>query len=492
MKEPEQSEVQEINSELESTSTDLDIEGGSESGVTLDREPEEDSVASSEKKRFQLRFGRRAIFASVLGLALVGGAIFTWYGLYSGTSDSSEKSQTETVPVKNLMGAEFSIVDGLVQISPDNKAWVDAAAGDQVAEGSYIRSLADGRAVIALDDGSAIRINNDSIVRVADLDVTNIVVDNESGEVYTRLVESERQFSVIVDDETFVSLGTAYKTINTAEKQGVEVYESKVKLTKNDLEVSEGKYFYTKSSDAGQEKKLSDIPVDQVKQDVFLAWNYEQDKNDAEFKDKLGYLTKIDEQAPAEPEPVQQATPAGIYLKGVQYDKGVKLTWSVTGLSASYGFKVVKGLSANPTYGKDSAEFSKAGSSSLYWQIKDGKTYHFRVCVYTGEGCTNYSNDVTVTAPVYADPEPSGTLSLVHKGGSEFKWLLDGSAPNGYKLVWSVESAPTYPEDNARFYGADAYSGAIETDPGTYHVRVCMYQSGSCVNYSNELEVTIP
>lgn len=490
MKEPKQSEALETNTELENDRTNLDLEGDLESS-SENEEKTDENVAVQKTSRFRLYFGRRAMFASVLGLALVGGVMFSWYGLHSSTSKNGEKSQSEVVSSKNLMGAEFSVVDGSVQVSSDNKAWVDAVVGGQVAEGAYVRSQADGRAVIALDDGSAIRINSSSTVQMADLDVANIVIVNESGEVYTRLVESERQFSVIVGDETYISLGTAYKTLNTKDRQGVEVYESKVKLAMNDLEVSEGKYFYTKSANTEQEKKLSDISVDQVKQDIFLAWNYEQDKNNEEFKNKLGYLTKIDEPEPS-PEPVQQSTPAGISLKGVQYDKGVKLTWTVTGLSALKGFKVVKGSSANPTYGKDAAEFVNAGSSSLYWQIKDGKTYHFRVCIYSGEGCTNYSNDVAVTAPVFSDPEPTGSLSLVHKGGGEFKWLLDGSAPNGYKLVWSVEAAPTYPEDNARFYGADAYAGAIEADPGTYHVRVCMYKSGTCINYSNELEVTIP
>lgn len=436
------------------------------------------------------------------GIGAVAWAVF-------GKEDAKDVQVTQQAKIV-LMGAELSVVDGLVQQSTDNKLWKDVKVGDQVTEGTYVRAQQNGRAVIALDDGSAIRINNNSAVKINSLDATSVVIVNEYGEVYTRLIKSERQFSVNVADETYTAMGTAYITINTAESKGVEVYESKVKLSKNNIEVPEGKYFYNESKNTDQNKKLADISVDKVKQDAFLAWNYQQDKNSNEFKDKLGYLTKIDEPtqpkpaatAPAAVKPVAQPVVASIILTGARYDTGVKLTWKLTNLEAPKGFKVLKSLSANPTYGRDSATYVSGSDSRSYaWTIKDGQTYHFRVCIYTSEGCTTYSNDIAVTAPKVeqaAQKIPTGTLLLASAGGKNFSWTLNGSAPYGYKLVWSTSALPVYPGSDYSYYSSESTrSGSMQSDtvPGKYYVRVCMYNlSGTgdkCLNYSNELTVEI-
>jgi FecR protein len=429
----------------------------------------------------------------VLMLAVVGAAL-----AFSVFKDDEKQTQTTQVPKVALMGAELTVADGYVQTGPDNKLWEDAKVGDQISEGMYVRTQPSARAVIALDDGSAIRINGNSVVKVNSLDVASVVITNVSGEVYTRLVKSDRQFSVKVADEEYVALGTAYKTVNTADIKGVEVYESIVKLTKTNIEVPEGKLYYKTSNNAELSQKITDITVDKIKQDTFVAWNYEQDKNNTEFKDKLGYLTKIDEPVAPPTPPVTTKTTtatASIKLTGTAYETGVKLSWKLSNMTAGKGFKVVKSLSANPTYGKDDAVFVGATTSSYAWKIKDGKTYHFRVCAYTGEGCSTYSNDITVTAPMVtvADPQPSGTLSLSQTSGADFSWVLDGSSPYGYKLVWSTSTAPVYPGNDYAFYSDEATkSGTITASGGTYYVRVCMYNKGSCVNYSNEVVVTLP
>lgn len=443
---------------------------------------------------------RKLVLVIGLAIALLLTAIGTVLALTVLHKDSADQKQTESVARVTLMGAEVTIADGIVQISIDNKTWQDAAVGVQIKQGMYVRTQPSARAVIALDDGSAIRLNSSSVVHVDNLGAKNIVITNVSGEVYTRVVASSRKFTVKVADEQYLAMGTAYKTINTTETNGVEVYHSSVSVVKKDVAVAEGKYYYLKSADASQQQKLSDISVDKIKQDTFVAWNYEQDKQNSEFKDKLGYLTKIDEPAvtaqtaKTTPSTSVQTTQSKITLTGVAYDSGVKLSWSLTNLSAAKGFKVVKSLSANPTYGKDDyAYVSKSTSTSYKWAITNGKTYHFRVCIYTGDGCSTYSNDVTVTAPLVSEAEPSGTLSLTAGSDKTVNWTMDGTAPKGFKLVWSSTTAPAYPGSSYNYYSDQATrSGTVDADPGTYYVRVCMYTGSGCTNYSNEITVTIP
>lgn len=454
--------------------------------------PAAHAVAHSAKKR-KLVLG--VVVAAIVLVAASGFAVV----MNSLNKNEPKQTQTATVPKEALMGAELTIVDGTVQTSSDNKSWQDAAVGGQIKQGMYVRTQPSARAVIALDDGSAIRLNSSSVVRIDNLGTKNVVITNISGEVYTRVVASSRKFNVKIADEQYVAMGTAYKTINTTETSGVEVYHSSVSVVKKDVAVAEGKYYYLKSADASQQQKVSDISVEKIKQDTFVAWNYEQDKQQSEFKDKLGYLTKIDEPVAVKTQTqtttqTTQTTQSKITLSGKAYDGGVKLTWSLTGLTAPKGFKVVKSLSANPSYGKDDAVYvSKSTSTSYAWTIQNGKTYHFRVCIYTGDGCSTYSNDVTVTAPLVSEAEPSGTLSLSAGSGKTVNWSMDGTAPKGFKLVWSSSPSPVYPGSSYNYYSSEATrSGTVDADPGTYYVRVCMYTGGGCTNYSNEITVTIP
>lgn len=81
--------------------------------------------------------------------------------------------------------------------------------------------------------------------------------------------------------------------------------------------------------------------------------------------------------------------------------------------------------------------------------------------------------------------------------GANINWDIDGYSGQGFKVVWSKNSGPTYPcrtgdqyhyysESNKRSDTLDAFSGA-----GTYYVRVCEYLGGKCGKYSNEIKLTL-
>jgi hypothetical protein len=434
------------------------------------------------------------IAAAVLLVLGVGAAL--WLTVFSKPAAAPQQS---AVQKQSLLGATATVVDGTAEASTNNTTWTVLKADTTLQQGTYIRTNETGRVVVTLDDGSAVRVNSNSTVRLASLATTSVVVHNLAGEVYTRVVKSERSFSVGVGDESYVALGTAYKTINTETVKGVEVYESQVKAKTAKQDVPEGKRYYQVTPTAELSKKVADIPLDQLQKDDFLKWNLEHDKKATEFKDKLGYLATLEKTpapapAPA-PTPVPAPTPAaGISLSGKATSTGVSLSWKLTGVSATKGFKILKSKTTDPTYGKsDGTYVSDSAARSYNWTIKDGKTYYFRICTYTGDACTNYSNSVKLTTPYVAPTPPTGTLSLVHNGGNSFGWTLNGSAPYGHKLVWSTSPGPTYPGSNAKFYDKGSTTSAtIDADSGSYYVRVCMYYEGACMNYSNEVSVTIP
>lgn len=221
--------------------------------------------------------------------------------------------------------------------------------------------------------------------------------------------------------------------------------------------------------------------------------------------------------------PTPTPVPAAINLSGSAYASGVKLTWSTTSVDTSKGFKIVKSTSTNPVYPGSSAVYVNGSTKSYAWEIKDGKTYYFRVCQYTGAACGVYSNNAAVKAPYVVTETPKtnsvtsinlypvallsslknlsdNILATSTPTGSQYKvgWTVNGYSASGFKLVWSKNPAPTYPNrsgDKYNYYSEPSTSqGVINAfdGPGTYYVRVCEYLGGACGVYSNQITVILP
>jgi hypothetical protein len=426
-------------------------------------------------------------------------ASFTLWAFYP-------KTQKETAK-ETLYKAEMTLASGSVEKFQENATWVKLNANDQVAENETVRVSGEGKAIITLDDGSAIRLNSNSVVNLQSLNPNNIEVINISGEIYTRVVKADRSFVVKVDDESYTAMGTAYKTINTNDVKGVLVYESKVK-NKEQTEVPEGKKLYKKyESQKDNVNKLLDIAKEEIEKDTFTQWNKEEDLKNEEHKKYLGVLNTKTEPETATPAPITPTTPpkttapttptASIKLTGSATDKGINLGWVVTNVDTSKGFKLVKSTEVNPVYPGNSAAYLNPGTTSYSISLTDGKTYHFRVCQYTGASCGVYSNDIVVTAPKVADGVVS-KIELFSYATNQVKWYITGLSDLGVKVVWSKTSGPTYPTratDKYHYYG-DTATYKIDTldafdGPGTYYVRVCEYLGGSCGVYSNEIQINL-
>jgi hypothetical protein len=472
------------------------------------------------------------------------------------------------------LGVDVALTEGTVEYRTNaGQSWQPVPKDLSLGEGAEVRTAANSRAILNIDDGSSVRLNSESSVGFAKLVPGHIIVENKGGDVYTRVIKSDtRKFEVKSGNATYRSLGTAYRTLNTKEQEGVEVYHSKVTVLGLDesgnVVVEQGKRYYKVNLDnPDAEGKVTELSAEDVAGDTFMQWNSEEDKK--EFKNELGVLFDLQppalevsspanglitdaasvevkgtteagakvlingadtannngsfsgsvnlnvgnnslkvesidgagnktvrtiivgRNAPATPTPQSNS----FVLYGTKVDGGISFSWNVSGVDTSKGFKLVRGTSANPTYPGGDGVFLESSKRSYTWSIKDGKTYHFRICAYNGSGCSSYSNNVTVTAPLKegsSSEKPTGTLGLSHTGGTGFSWTLSGSAPYGYKLVWATSPGPAYPGSSATFYDKNSTTGYISGSSGTYYVRICMYYEGGCQNYSNEVTITLP
>jgi hypothetical protein len=210
-----------------------------------------------------------------------------------------------------------------------------------------------------------------------------------------------------------------------------------------------------------------------------------------------------------EEKPVTTETPApttasGITLTAKAVTGGVSMSWSVKGVDASNGFKLVKSTEINPVYPGDNYVYlSEPSVRSYKWAITDGKTYYFRVCQYLGGKCGVYSNNVKVTAPAVQKETDSGTtgevgsISLSSLGSGQILWRVTGYSEMGFKVVYSKNSNPTYPtRDGDKYqYLSDPKTTSATVDAfdgdGVYYVRVCEYLGGKCGVYSNQIQISL-
>ncbi len=436
----------------------------------------------------------------VVVLAIIGaGALWLTHDTPVSTNDSE---------IIYTQGAAVTAVEGEVEYNTGN-GWNLVESGTNLQEGDSLRTLDASRAIITLDEGSAIRLDGDTVVTLTKLTAEQVIVDNESGQVYTRVVPSTtRVFVVTIGDQSYEAKGTAYMTINQEDEKGVEVYQSKVDV-KDKAEVSEGEAYFTSTKDAAKKEKVAKLDLKKLAEDDFLNWNKAKDESNSEFADKLGFIKDLGkkEEPKPDPTPAPEPTPGasvGISLNGSQGTDGVNLNWSVEGLSATDGFKVVYAVNDNtPTYGENSASYQKAGTYSTVLGVIDGNTYFIRVCIYNDGTCTNYSNTIQVTAPIIAVDIGTTTAAI---DGANLTWSYTGTAPFGFKIVWNTSGNPTYPTsgDNSGYkYLSSPQSSSLNladkiTASGTYFVKVCKYNKNlsanpnKCLAYSEEVTYTAP
>lgn len=442
-----------------------------------------------------------------------------------------DMAMMEVAPKIAGLGGELTLVVGDVRLRASSAdAWQPAAEGAQIPPGTELDVPGDGRAVVTLDDGSAVRLNGKTTLAFSAVTREAVDVTESRGTAYYRVVKDpNRTFTVTTEEGTVTALGTAFAVARDADKKTLDVHclESKVKIalakdgTKLEKELGQGKtlsYDGKKLPDAGT--KESAIDPQKIAVVPFFAWNITEDAKEGaplgiatEVKelaeasesgdtDKVALLTDVKEETAAltavAPEPKPAPAPVtGITLSGALSGTTAKFSWKVNGIDVSEGFKLVYNKTGSPVYPGDGASYQGAEvrSASLP-NMPAGKTMYFRICAYRGGSCSDYSNQVKLAVPA-ADPAPStGDVSISLSGIVEgttasLKWNASGDVSGGFKLVWNKTGSPVYPGDNATYIDGATRAYTLKGLPEntTVSVRICRYTGSGCDAYSNEVKL---
>jgi hypothetical protein len=418
---------------------------------------------------------------------------------------SDEVVETDSVVVIEEEPVELGVAivldEGTLEIkSEETGEWQDADTTTQIAAGAELRTVgATSRAVIAFDDGSAIRLDANSEIMLEEITSSRIEIKHIGGYTYNRVLPSEQITYVVTStDAQYEAQGTAFKTAATGDEHSVEVYHSSVIETASNKTAKEGeKLTVVNKTDPTENGTISKLDIETVKSDPFMQWNRELDEKDENYKDSLGFLKDVDapdltinksdgEVVLLEP----NATEGTIEISGkTESGATVKVTpKSQTGAAAVDVTVDSDGSFTTPVL------TSPIGDSVFEFVAKDR----------TGNTTTK---TLRITFQKKSQPVAGNAVSFVLTATAKdsdskvsVNWTLKNvNAPDGVKVVYSQTSDPVLGSEGVK--ASDAVKDSSTTikytsfsPSGKYYIKACVYDkaSGTCGQYSNQATVDIP
>lgn len=361
----------------------------------------------------------------IVVIAVAGVALLSTFLL---AGQSVRNAETTNVP-KPRSNVSVMLVNGAANYQRNDK-WSPLFNDTVLQEGDKVQTLSNGRVVLTLDDGSAVRLDVSTSIELASLEESRIDIRHLSGVVYSRIASGS--YKVQVESESYVALGTAFATYSQKEIRGVQVFEGSVE-SGGDADVPEGQQSFAIHPDEGRAGQVTGIDLAELMEDEFLVWNLSEDENNELFKDKLGVFVNA-RQAAEEKERARQEAEAiaraeqearakeewekeeqrkrdeiaskpvvteGLFLTASVDGNQVHLSWTVNGVAAPRGFGIAYSTKSEaPTYGRSSDRVKDSDDRNFTWKVsrkERDKTYWVRICaLQKNNQCTNYSNAVKV------------------------------------------------------------------------------------------------
>lgn len=385
-------------------------------------------LAVQTKQSIKTMTKKQYFLVSTTTTLIVAGGVMISLALFTNQASTKTVSSEAT---KSRLGVSVMLVNGAANYQRGDK--LSPLFNDtELKEGDKVQTLSNGRVTLTLDDGSVLRLDVSTTVKLVSLEEGSVEVDHQSGVVYSRVVNGN--YSLQVEEDRYKALGTAFFTRNQKDLKGIQVIESKVK-TKSDLELAEGDQYYTLHPNEDLVGQASRVDPISLTEDEFAWWNMLEDERSELFKNKLGIfeiakqLSEERENARLEAEAIAKAeqeardkqaqenedqrnkirqsdnlpsVAEGIFLSASVDGSKVNLSWTADGVDAPRGFVMTySSKSEEPVYGKASHVVIKDGEDREYsWRVarKDReKTYWVRICALQADKqCSNYSNAVKV------------------------------------------------------------------------------------------------
>ena len=143
---------------------------------------------------------------------------------------TSVSTRTQVQTEENQKIADITYLDGTVEVKESTADWSRATVGQELSIGDSIETFSDARAIITLNDGSILRLNQNTKITLVSITEDRFVVSVDHGEIFARVVTSDRIFEIKADMVNYESLQTGFKVSSLENKEGVEVFSTAIKV----------------------------------------------------------------------------------------------------------------------------------------------------------------------------------------------------------------------------------------------------------------------
>ena len=448
-----------------------------------------------------------------------------------------------TLPGKPLKTdiARLDVIEGTVIVTdPQGKEEI-AKDGMSLGESYSVETGEDARAVVALDDGSNARLDNDSELGIKRFDSSLVELEQKKGNIYNEAAQNT-DYQVDFGDVTVKGTDSSFNMDKTVDWVRTRVLEGSVEVSVDGLSkrVRKGQEALARIHKGEPEIIVREFDTGLL-EDSWYQWNtlIGGDFSEIIVTDEELVAEEItpapEEVAPPvpptpQPEPQPQPQPGSEPLpepdpgpgpdSSVSPDDGTvtppepdEVTISTTHLnSESVGLKIEIGGDPDydsvgllrsdsgivPTYPDDLLVVGEKGVTTYEDDsVNPEITYQYRVCLLKNGSPVIYSDALQVTVPP-APPVYTIELSASWTGsGVELSWTLHGDGTGSFDGYFIRRYEEGKPETRKTYLilSQEWEGSALDTNvvPGiTYVYRVGLYQGQQVLAHSDTVSVAIP
>ncbi len=439
----------------------------------------------------------------ILIILLVLGFIYWFYTNYFSKIDVSKSNdsnlnQDQIHEISHNLLLNLSLTEGDVQMAVKKEGYITAIKNTILHQGDKIKTGSNSRAVLNLDNGSIIRLGENTEIVLRNTEDKNFLIEELSGRVYYNLSEGAN-YQVKALDVLITALGTKFEVINNATANYVAVsnIERSVRVEVLDksnnfvigsrLDANEKALVNLKSS-KNEMMKIETFTATSLAKQAWYKWNFDLDKGlNATMTDA----------------PKFEAITDSLQLSAAIKDNGIYLSWSVYADADFKSYQIVRSdTKTSPKYPDDTVIKSSEDrdlNSYLDNLAEKDKNYYYRICVLKTNdnvACGTISNikietSIKDTIPPQA-PVVSATIS---ESGVKLVWSKNQDQDfKEYAILRSAYNfSPAYPADKltTRKIGQEDYldKEVNITSVGGYYYRVCSIDLSDNFNCSTVASV---